>query len=90
VKSKYPTICLHDGGLSWHQYWRRMEMEELKLALEEVVYSEAAILELLGIDKKTLDDLRRERDFPYVRLTARARVYLADEVLTWMKEHARR
>ncbi len=56
-------------------------MEELRLALEEVVYSEAAILELLGIDKKTLDDLRREKGLPFVRLAARARVYLADEVL---------
>jgi len=65
-------------------------MEELKLALEEVVYSEAAILELLGIDKNTLDDLRREKGFPAVRLTTRARVYLADEVLAWLKQQARR
>jgi len=35
-----------------------MSMEELKLPLEQLVYSEAAVLELLGIDKKTLDDLR--------------------------------
>lgn len=48
-------------------------MEELKLPLEHLVYSEAAMLELLGIDKKTLDDLRRERGFPFARLTARAR-----------------
>jgi len=65
-------------------------MEEPKLTLEESVYSEAAILELLGIDKKTLDDLRREKDFPFVRLTTRARVYLADEVLAWLKRGARR
>jgi len=65
-------------------------MEELKLPLEHLVYSEAAMLELLGIDKKTLDDLRREKDFPFARLTARARVYLADEVLAWLKAQARR
>lgn len=65
-------------------------MEELKLPMEHLVYSEAAMLELLGIDKKTLDDLRRERGFPAVRLTTRARVYLADEVLAWLKHEARR
>ena len=65
-------------------------MEEMKVPLEQLVYSEAAVFELLGIDKKTLDDLRREKGFPFVRLTARARVYLADEVLGWLKEQARR
>ena len=64
-------------------------MEELKLPLEHLVYSEAAMLELLDVDKKTLDDLRREKGFPAVRLTARARVYLADEVLAWLKQQAR-
>jgi len=65
-------------------------MEELKVPLEQVVYSEAAVLELLGVDKKTLDGLRRERGFPTVRLTARTRVYLANEILAWLKDHARR
>lgn len=63
-------------------------MDELKLPLEQFVYSEGAMLELLGVDKGTLDDLRREKDFPYVRLTTRARVYLADEVLAWLKKRA--
>ena len=57
--------------------------------LEQVVYSEAAMLELLGVDKKTLDDLRREKGFPFVRLTARSRVYLADQVLDWLKQQAK-
>ena len=65
-------------------------MDELKLPLEHLVYSEAAMFELLGVDKKTLDDLRREKGFPAVRLTVRARVYLADEVLAWLKEQSRR
>ena len=65
-------------------------MQELTLPLEQLVYSEAAILELLGIDKQTLDDLRREKGLPFVRLTARARVYLADEVLAWLKKQSRR
>ncbi|MBA7614991.1 hypothetical protein ES703_22266 [subsurface metagenome] len=54
--------------------------------LEDSVYSEGALLELLGIDQKTLDMLRREQDFPFVRLTTRARVYLADEILAWLKQ----
>ena len=65
-------------------------MEELKVPLENHVYSEQAMVELLGIDKKTLDDLRREKEFPAVRLTTRSRVYLADEVLAWLKQQARR
>ena len=64
-------------------------MEDMRLTLEQMVYSEAAMLELLGVDKKTLDDLRREKGFPAVRLTTRARVYLADEVVGWLKQHAR-
>lgn len=54
------------------------------------MYSEEAMLELLGVDRKTLDDLRREKGFPAVRLIARVRVYLADEVLAWLKQQARR
>lgn len=65
-------------------------MEELMFPLEQLVYSEVAMLELLGIDKQTLDDLRREKGFPFVRLTTRARVYLADEVLEWLKEQVRK
>lgn len=61
-------------------------MDQMKLPLEQEVYSEAAMLELLGVDKKVLDDLRREKGFPAVRLTTRARVYLADEVLGWLKQ----
>ena len=63
-------------------------MEELKVPLEQLVYSEAAMLELLGVDRETLDDLRREKNFPFVRLTTRSRVYLADEVLGWLKQRS--
>jgi len=64
-------------------------MEE-QLRLEDQVYSESSIIELLGVTQKTLHDLRRERGFPAVRLTARARVYLADEVLAWLKQRGKR
>lgn len=57
---------------------------------EDAVLSEEDLCALLGIDKKVLDDLRREKGFPAVRLTTRARVYLADEVLAWLKQQARR
>jgi hypothetical protein len=67
-----------------------MKMEELKLPLEQLIYSEAAMLELLGIDKKTLDALRLDKGFPFVRLTTRSRVYLSDKVLAWLKEQDRR
>ena len=63
-------------------------MEGLKMPLEQLVYSEAAMLELLGVDRETLDDLRREKNFPFVRLTTRSRVYLADEVLGWLKQRS--
>ena len=65
-------------------------MEEQNVALEQLVYSEEAMLELLGVSKEVLDDLRREKGFPAVRLTTRSRVYLADEVLAWLKRQAKR
>ena len=57
-------------------------------SLEAKVYSEGAMLELLGVDQALLDVLRRERRFPFVRLNARRRVYLADDVLGWLKQRA--
>lgn len=65
-------------------------MEDLRPPLQQIVYSEVAMLELLGVDKQTLDDLQREKAFPCVRLTTKARVYLAEEVLGWLKEQAMR
>ena len=58
--------------------------------LEDAVLSEEDLCALLGIDKKVLDDLRREKGFPFVRLTAKARVYLTDDILAWLKRHAGR
>ena len=57
--------------------------------LEQQVWNEKAIMELLGIEKRTLDKLRLEDNLPFVRLTAKARVYLADDVLNWVKDHRR-
>ena len=64
-------------------------MEELRIPLEHAVYSEEAMLELLGVSKTTLDTLRLEKGFPFVRLTPKTRIYLANEVLGWLKQHHR-
>lgn len=76
--------------MPYNKYWREMNMEDLKVPLEHLVYSEVAMIELLGVDKGTLDDLRREKGFPFIRLTTRSRVYLANEVLAWLKERSGR
>ena len=54
------------------------------LDLEKVVWSEEALLELLNIDRGTLDRLRRDEGLPVVRLTTRKRVYLASQVVAWL------
>ena len=50
-------------------------------ALEQEEWSEQAIMELLGINRKQLETLKLEKGFPCVHLGQRIRVYLADEVL---------
>lgn len=56
--------------------------------LGDEVYSEDDLLKLLDINQATLDELRREKGFPFVRLTRLKRVYLADSVLDWLKRVA--
>jgi predicted DNA-binding transcriptional regulator AlpA len=41
----------------------------------------------LGIERKTLDALRLEKGFPYIRLTVKSRVYFTEDVLEWLKQH---
>ena len=62
-----------------------------ELRLAEVVYSEAALLELLGLKPNQLANLRYTKGFPSIHM-GRARVYLAEEVANWLeasrgKEH---
>jgi hypothetical protein len=52
------------------------------------VLSEVALLELLNVDKRTLDKLRREEDLPYIRLDKFYRVYMAEEVLDWLRKRS--
>lgn len=63
-----------------------MEDKLQPVTLEDIVISEPRLCEILGIDKKTLDALRRDRSFPTVRLTSRARVYLCRDVLEWLEK----
>ena len=55
-------------------------------SLRDQVLSEVDLLELLNVEQQTLDRLRRERGFPYIRLNAKCRGYLGDEVLDWLKQ----
>ena len=56
--------------------------------LEQQVWSEKAIMELLDVNRKQLDRLRQEKEFPCVYLGQRIRVYLAIEVLDFLKRCA--
>ena len=58
--------------------------------LEQQIWNEQAIMELLGVSRKQLDYLRLEKGFPCVYLGQRLRVYLADEVLGFVKQVAGR
>ena len=64
-------------------------MEKVGLNLRDQVLSEVDLLELLNVEQQTLDTLRREKNFPYIRLNIKCRVYLASEVLDWLKQQLR-
>ncbi len=55
-------------------------------SINQEVLSEIALLELLNVDKHTLDKLRREENLPYIRLDKFYRVYMAEEVLDWLRK----
>ncbi len=57
-------------------------------SINQEVLSEVALLELLNVDKRTLDKLRREENLPYIRLDKFYRVYLSDEVLDWLRKRS--
>jgi predicted DNA-binding transcriptional regulator AlpA len=62
-------------------------MAENEQKLSDQVLSEVEILEKLNVEQPTLDRLRREKSFPYIRLNVKSRVYLASDVLDWLKGH---
>ena len=49
------------------------------------ILSEVDLLELLNVEKPTLDKLRRKENLPYVRLDAKNRVYLLSSVKQYLK-----
>jgi hypothetical protein len=63
---------------------------QINRILDNQVYSEGDLLDWLDISKKTLDVLRREKHFPYVRLSSRDRVYMTDDVIAWLKKQSQR
>ncbi|HEY79338.1 MAG TPA: helix-turn-helix domain-containing protein [Dehalococcoidia bacterium] len=60
------------------------------ILLEQQVWNEEAIMELLGVNRRQLDYLRREKGLPCVRLGQRIRVYLANEVLDYIRKQSGR
>jgi len=64
-------------------------MENQKQTLGDQVLSEVSLLELLNVEQLALDSLRREKGFPFIRLNSKCRVYLADDVLDWLKQQCR-
>ena len=61
----------------------------LNQRLSELVISEVDLLETLNIEFKQLNVLRLQKGLPYIRLNSRTRVYLVEETVAWLKEHAR-
>ena len=66
---------------------QRLMSEHQNLTNELV--SEYDLCLILGISGDTLGRLRRQRNFPYVPLDTRNRVYIIPEVLKWLKEAQR-
>ena len=52
--------------------------------LSDQVISEYDLCIILGISAVTLDNLRRQKDLPYIVLNRNNRVYLVSEVLKWL------
>ena len=63
---------------------------ENQVDLEKEVWKEADLMTALGLTRTQLDHLRLNKDFPCVRLGQRSRVYLASEVLNYLKGIAER
>lgn len=60
-------------------------MGELTLPLAEHIFDEDAICNLLHVSKGTLAELRLRKQLPTVHLNRVKRVYLAEDVLGWLK-----
>ena len=54
------------------------------MELAKEVWSEEAVQELLGVKRNQLANLRARHDLPAVRLARGVRVYLAEDLLSWV------
>lgn len=46
--------------------------------------SEESVLEILGCKKEALSTYRRELQLPFLQVTTRKRLYLEDDLVTWL------
>lgn len=58
-------------------------------SIEDIILSEVSLAAVLGVDRKKLPYLRKERDLPCVHITRTTRIYLATEVYEWLEKLAR-
>ena len=59
-------------------------MSDVDLTRE--IWNEESVQELLGVNRNQLTNLRARHDLPGVRLARGVRVYLADELLAWVRQ----
>ena len=58
--------------------------DQKQRSLSEIL-TEKEVIELLGIKKTGLDRLRREKQFPFCKLTTLNRVYLVNDILDYIE-----
>ena len=58
--------------------------DQKQRSLNEIL-TEKEVIELLGIKKTGLDRLRREKKFPFCKLTTFNRVYFVNDILNFIE-----
>ena len=51
----------------------------------DAILTEKELLDLLGIEKPTLDRLRYNAGLPFCKVTNRSRIYFVGKVLNWLE-----
>lgn len=54
------------------------------LPIEEVIYSEAQLCEILGLNKKQLAHYRSTKKLPFLKVSTTQRFYLGADVMDWL------
>jgi predicted DNA-binding transcriptional regulator AlpA len=62
-------------------------MEETEKEKGDRLITEAELLKVLDLKKSDLDNLRREKGFPFVKFSQRKRAYFLSDVMEWAKKH---